>query len=304
MADTAISDYSEVEPALNDLFELVDVSDTSMASSGTNKKTLLSRLGGRLLGDALIDGLILSNNGTDPDNDIDIGAGVATVTDGTNWRAVRTTGLTKRLDASWAVGTNQGGLDGSESSAGTPDVSTWYHVWLIMRSDTGVVDVLFSESATAPTMPANYDFKRRIGSVYNDSSGNIRKFAQCGDWFTWRDGRILDLNTSSPATSWTAVALSVPLGVKTMPIVIPQLAHSGAANTTWYLAHGDQADPSEGVFEAYHNLSSGNIIFAQFTGVRTDTSSQVKYKAANTENLSAFVIKTCGWIDPRGKGVN
>jgi hypothetical protein len=58
------------------------------------------------------------------------------------------------------LGTAAGALD-----TGAIANSTWYHVWLIERVDTGVVDVLFSLSATAPTMPANYTRKRRIGSM-------------------------------------------------------------------------------------------------------------------------------------------
>jgi len=67
-------------------------------------------------------------------------------------------GLTKRLDANWAVGTNQGGLDTGSIA------NTTYYVWLIQRSDTGVVDALFSLSSTSPTMPSNYDRKRLVGS--------------------------------------------------------------------------------------------------------------------------------------------
>lgn len=103
-----------------------------------------------------ISGLVQSNNGSDATNDLDISAGMCRdATDTVN--LVLTSALTKQLDAAWAVGTNAGGLD--TGSIGNSD----YYVWLIKRSDTGVVDVLFSLSSTAPTMPASYDYKRLIG---------------------------------------------------------------------------------------------------------------------------------------------
>lgn len=86
-------------------------------------------------------GCRLSNNGTDATNDIDISAGKRR--DSTDAEdMVLASELTKQLDASWAVGTNQGMLD-----TGTVGNNT-YHLFLIKRSDTGVVDVLASLSAT------------------------------------------------------------------------------------------------------------------------------------------------------------
>jgi len=82
---------------------------------------------------------------------------------------VLSSAITKRLDAAWAVGSGNGGLD-----TGTI-ANTTYHVWLIQRSDTGVVDALFSTSLTSPTMPTNYDRKRRIGIIVR-SAGAILPF--------------------------------------------------------------------------------------------------------------------------------
>ena len=125
-----------------------------------------------------ITGLTLSNNATDATNDIDIAIGSAR--DSTNAAdIVLASALVKRLDAAWAVGTNQGGLDTGSIANGT------YHVWLIQRSDTGVEDVLFSTSATAPTMPANYDYKRRIGSIL----GRVRRLFHSSNTTTSSAGR-------------------------------------------------------------------------------------------------------------------
>jgi hypothetical protein len=105
----------------------------------------------------VISGMVISNNAIDVVNDIDISAGACI--DGTGATPIILSALTKQLDAAWAVGTNAGGLD--TGAIGNSD----YYVWAIKRPDTGVTDALFSLSSTAPTMPANYTFKRLIGFI-------------------------------------------------------------------------------------------------------------------------------------------
>lgn len=114
--------------------------------------------------DFLVSGGVLTNNGSDATNDIDISSGSAVSDDGTTLMTF--SALTKRLDASWAVGTNQGGLD--TGSIG----NNKYYVWVINRPDTNVTDVLFSLSSTSPTMPTNYTKKKLIGA-FERSGGAI-----------------------------------------------------------------------------------------------------------------------------------
>jgi hypothetical protein len=150
----------------------------------------------------LINGLTISNNGSDATNDIDIAAGYAR--DSTNTvNMILAAAITKRLDAAWAVGTNQGGLDTGLIA------NTTYHVWLIKRSDTGVVDVLFSASATAPTMPANYDSKRRLLGIIVRSGGSILGFSQLGDMFFW-DDPVLDVDTTIGTSSVSYTMRAAP----------------------------------------------------------------------------------------------
>ena len=100
-------------------------------------------------------GLTYANSAGDVVNDLDIAAGGAI--DSTGVRLLVGAASTKQSDVGWAVGTNAGCLDiGAVANAD-------YYLFIIVRSDTSVVDYLCSLSATAPTMPANYDFKRLIG---------------------------------------------------------------------------------------------------------------------------------------------
>lgn len=123
-------------------------------------------------------GLTLSNDITDAVNDILVAVGECR--DSTNAAdLVLASPLIKKLDAAWAVGNNQGGR---MSAAAIADTS--YHVFVIRRPDTGVVDIGIDVSATAPTLPTNYTQFRRIGSIIR-VSGVIKAFSQRGDIFLW-----------------------------------------------------------------------------------------------------------------------
>ena len=158
-----------------------------------------------------ITGLVPSNNTTDSDHDIDISPGECRDTSDTVDMTLSST-LTKQIDAAWAVGTNAGGLD-----TGTVAANTIYHVWLIKRSDTGVVDALFSTSGSSPTMPANYDYKRWLGWVRTDSTPAIITADWIGNgnqlemWFKARQ----ELATGLTATSYTiqSVIGYIPSGI-------------------------------------------------------------------------------------------
>ncbi|RLD23214.1 MAG: hypothetical protein DRI71_05860 [Bacteroidetes bacterium] len=114
-------------------------------------------------------GLTIINNTVDANHDIDIAIGVCRDID--NSEDMVLSAITKQIDAAWAVGTNNGGLD-----IGTVEADTWYGVFIIKRVDTGIVDILFSKNMAVPVMPTSYIKKRQIGSVLTDSSSNIIAF--------------------------------------------------------------------------------------------------------------------------------
>lgn len=238
-----------------------------------------------------IDGLILANNATDANNDIDIAIGVAR--DSTNVEDMSLeSSLTKRLDATWAVGNNQGGLDtGSKAS------STWYHVWLIKRSDTGVVDALFSTSASSPTMPTSYDRKRRIGAVRTDGSGNILAFVQNDNEYIFKDS-ILDVNGTTVGTSSSLLTLTVPGGVKVKAVFSFFTSNSGA--DYGILTPPDMND-SAPLYTSGPGVdfqgAGGCDRTMPWTVMRTNTSSQIRARC--TGNMAVYIYAK-GWIDPRG----
>lgn len=231
-------------------------------------------------------GLTLSNNGTDANNDIDIATGEARSSDNTA-NIVLGSALTKRLDAAWAAGTNQGGLD-----TGSKANSTTYHVHLI--SDGGsTVDVLFSTSVASPTMPGGYTKARRIGAVITDSGGNIRAFSQSGDDFLLATPP-LDINNAI-STSRSLIALTVPSG-----LAVPAMIRAVNAGATYGVVIQSPAEtdaaPSSSATPLYTLSINGD---AATVIVRTDTSRQVALRASGASSTVRGV--TLGWTDARGR---
>lgn len=234
-------------------------------------------------------GLTLSNNTTDANNDIDIASGSCrSIEDDSD--IVLSSALTKRLDASWAVGTGNGGLD-----TGTKANSTAYHVWAIRRPDTGVVDVLFSTSATNPVMPANYTQKRRIGAVLTDGSGNIRQFIQNGSRFTLLSP-VLDVNVTDQGDSPTTRTLTVPTGVRVVALL--RVRSGGAASASFQVVHNDgEVSSTPGASGNADAVTSTSVTIVNNLERLTNTSGQVRTRSSTAG--TTFVIATYGWIDHR-----
>src|SRR4029077_17826592 len=77
--------------------------------SGTTGKLLGRLASNELFPRGYIVGLKISNNSADAVNDIDIAEGGCR--DDSNSANILLSAMTKRLDAAWAAGTNQGGRD-------------------------------------------------------------------------------------------------------------------------------------------------------------------------------------------------
>jgi hypothetical protein len=246
-------------------------------------------------------GLTLSNNASDAANDIDIAAGEAASTGTDPVLMVLASALTKRLDAAWAVGTGNGGLDTGSIANG------WYYVWLIRRSDTGVVDVLFSASATSPTMPANYDQKRRIGA-FERASGAIRAFLQIGDRFLLGSQLVSYSNTNLPTTKTTA-ASGAPTGIRTTAILNVRASRGGGSLgvSVWCpdlatptTINGGTSPLSNGSNElnASANLSTTAVSIGTNLEVMTDATGNIALQCADATTQVGVTL--VGWIDARG----
>lgn len=245
-----------------------------------------------------ITGLTLSNNVSDATNDIDIATGKAADSTNTVMMSLASA-LTKRLDANWAVGTNQGGLDTGSIA------NTTYHVYLIRRPDTGVVDVLFSASASSPTMPANYTQKRRIGSIVR-SSGAIKAFVQDGDEFMWSTP-VSDIAATNPGTSAVTRTLTLPVGIRVLAYLTVGATGTGAsadqAKAIYIsdLALADVGASNTAVsvheFSGYAGQMQVNAQVRCFTNTSAQVRSRIQVSTAGT----VLYIATNGWRDRRGQ---
>lgn len=236
-------------------------------------------------------GLTLSNNAANINHDIDIASGLATADDGSTIIKL-TSSLTKRLGAAWAVGSENGGLDTGAVTDGT------YHVWLIRRPDTGVVDALLSASATSPTMPANYSQKRRIGSIVR-ASGMNHRFSQMGDQFLYTYFAPQDVAAMNPGTSPVTRSLSVPKGIK-VTAILHVTVNGGPEGRTRILSpeQSDQAGLTN--TGGTDTASNGTVSIASQFHVRTNTLGQV-VSVHHSAQASHLAIWTAGWIDSRGR---
>jgi len=237
-----------------------------------------------------ISGLILANNSGDASNDIDIGVGVAK--DGTNVYDLNlAASITKRLDATFVAGTNQGGLD-----SGAKAVSTWYHMWLIRKDSDGTSDVLFSTSATAPTMPSGYTAKRRIGAVRTNSGNTLIAFTQLVDRFSWLVP-ILDISAVLVGVTASLRVMTVPLGVRTVGIFNCIASHTANVDVT--ISSPDVTDNDPATVQFRTIVVPANTTQAQAIQVPTDLSSQIRIRA-DVAAAPTLNVGTAGWIDPRG----
>lgn len=301
-----------------------------------------------------IAGLLLSNNATDPNNDIDIESGVARGRENTQDLKLDAT-LTKQLDAAWAVGHDQGGLLGSGSLAGTvansassttvtgtgtsfttdfqvgdtiyindrsaarritaiasntsltveshfgtgsvtgsaysrdggKAPSTWYHLSLIRRSDTGVVDALYHVRWTPAALPTGYDARVYLGSVLTDASSNIRQgtWVPCGMGhveFRWQ-ATILDVNVTNQGTSAVTRTLSVPPGQKVFALANLTLLHASGGRAYVRCLDADDEAPSATAAPLASILTTGGIAYPQGEFlIRTDASGQITTRSTVT----------------------
>ena len=221
-----------------------------------------------------IQGLTYANNSGDATNDIDIAPGVARSSDNTAHLVLAAT-LTKRLDAAWAVGTNQGGLD--TGSIGNSD----YYIHLIKRSDTGVVDALFSLSHNAPTMPANYDKRRLIGWFKRVSAAIVafRTFEESGGGIDQRwDTPTTDVNVSNTLTTSRRLdAVKVPLNFAVLALVRAYVI-DGSSNQSTIIQSPDETDAAPAVTTPGVTLvtySTANGSTGAELEVRTNASGQI-----------------------------
>jgi hypothetical protein len=112
--------------------------------------------------------ITISNNASNPNTQMDIGAGIINYDNGGGQLLCQAITKTLQSSGSWTAGTNQNGLD-----TGARANTTWYQIFEIVKNSDNTSDILYSTSRTAPTVPSGYTLVAWIGAIRTDGSGNI-----------------------------------------------------------------------------------------------------------------------------------
>ena len=198
--------------------------------------------------------------------------------------------ISKNLQTSgaWASGSGSNGIVG-----GSAATSTWYHVHVIRQDSSGAVDICLDTSPIAANRPAGWSAYRRIGAVFNQSSGGVRPFVQSGSDFRYLSP-VNNLNNSAlPDTSLTVATLATPLGIRTLAFIGLALTAQVGSAFGFVFSPGD----TDRSVLAYANVAAGpsregvgNLL------VMTDTLSQINSRGAGSIP-SGFYLSTISYTD-------
>ena len=133
--------------------------------------------------------LICGTNTTNPDYQVDVDADAIILEDSSNE-------FYQALDVNLTVDITASGVNGLDTGSEASD--TWYYVWVIYDGTT--VAGLLSTSATAPTMPSGYTYKKLVTSVRNDSSSDFIQYSQEGNYIEYLENTSKVLTGQSDIT--------------------------------------------------------------------------------------------------------
>lgn len=240
-----------------------------------------------------IAGLTLSTAGSSTTFGVSAGVG----TDSTNVSMMALASAYTKTTAAWAVGTGNGSFDGTGTS---PTTGTgFYHVFLIQRPDTGVVDVLTSVSATAPTLPTNYTLFRRLGAM-RTTGNNWISFTQIEETFYWATV-VQDANTAVQGTTAILYPLSVPTGILVRPLF--RLLSPSSQTSTMLVTSPSETDIAApagfSTLPGFDQVGGTSQTYVSGPVIYTDTSGNIRVRCS--ASAQSLVINTRGWVDSRGR---
>jgi hypothetical protein len=244
-----------------------------------------------------IDGFIMSN---EADADHDIGISVGKCRDENDSLSISlSAAITKQIDAVWAAGTNQGGFP---SGLGVVAIDTWYHVFVISKTDGITSDAGFDTSLTATNLLADagaeYTVYRRVGSVLTDGAANIIEFYQYGDNFFWKNPP-LDVNGAATGVVVNNITLSTPNGVRTLAKFNWRVGTSDGS-VYWKTTDVDDEAPDTAL-APLASLSWSNSTTSPMGAYMETITSLASVVNVRTSINQALYVSTIGWQDFRGK---
>lgn len=286
------------------LLKIRNASNTDWVTVGTLASTYLGLPSLASFPRGSLSGCVMSNNGADATNDIDISVGKCR--DSTDAVNITVAAMTKRLDAGWAAGDNQGFRN---SAAAITD--TTYFIYVVATA-AGVQDFYAHTSPVVATVltalqaesgGSSYVYARRIGAILRESAAIVTFFQQ-GDHF-YRKVPVSEWANNSTGTARVTKTIKVPVGIKVLALLTVTIAdHSQAADHYGIINSPDAPDtaPTSSNYNmALIGVTAGDTSSMFTRPVLTNTSAQVTFRmsqsAADIYNWGASE----GWIDNRGK---
>jgi hypothetical protein len=235
-------------------------------------------------------GLIVSNDTSDPTNDLGFSSGSALSEEGSFVRLVLAAPVTRQLDV--AYGTGNGGRFDSAISDGT------WHAFLIGNGTLFGIGLSKSLNPTSqPNYPAGYNYYRRIASIPR-VTGALRSFKQLGNGDLFWTGA-LAIRSSTAAFADGLLTLNTPVGIVTSPLMgaFIQTAASSFCNVKF----GNGTD-TVAEWQAISANAGAQIMASIPPGALfTDTSARIRMLVDILSGTISNGITWCyGWTDARG----
>jgi hypothetical protein len=218
--------------------------------------------------------------------------------DSTNVVMLKLAAAISKTTAAWAVGTGNGALD-----TGVIAANTTYHWYAIGRSDTGVMDAVCSLSASAPSLPANYTWYRRIGSRNTNGSSQWTKFIQNGE-HVMLTTPVQDVSTGTPGSAALSVTLaSLPGGVPVEAILNLGIIDTASTDAMYVsaLSQDDVAPIGTGAPGFSVRSHVANTSGWAEKRVWSDTNKSIRARVQTGAGTCTIRFVTLGWIDHRGR---
>ena len=226
--------------------------------------------------------ITIANNATDANNDIDFSAGNALLNDGSG-QLILLSAITKRLDASWSAGTNNGGL-----FSGTKANSTWYYAFAILNTSTGAVDAGFDSSSSGANVPSGWKISKLINCFKTSGAGNILTGTYFKDSSFYYTSQLLEETATNSDNAGNLVLSFVP--------PIPAYAINSAYannNTVNAYAYYTAGTSSTNIIWEASKLSAG---FGRANGfIPTNNATIYRTYGRDAGQSSVCELYTCGF---------
>jgi hypothetical protein len=189
-------------------------------------------------------------------------------------------------------------------ASGAAIANTTYHIFLIKRPDTGVVDIAADTSATGANITANtdaaYTKRRRIGSIIR-LAGAIVPFVQDDKSFTLLvpSGYI---SAANPGTAAITHTCAVPVGIRVQALLSvvgrsAYEAHNPLGIFVSDLSITDSTTTQQICSIVVYSLDNTALQGGSVVTCFTNTSGQIRIRLQVSGATTYYYLNTLGWVD-------